>query len=62
MVLENIDSTSNDLSLNGVLLHDIGLIASEFIRFKAQFVHRQCNKVADALVHDAKSLGTHNFG
>ena len=55
--MESIDSSCNNLSLNEILLYEIGLIASEFIKFKAQFVFRQCNKVVDALIDIAKSLG-----
>ena len=40
MVMECIESSSFDLSLNGVLFHDIFTIASDFSRFKTQFVPR----------------------
>ena len=52
LLMECIESKSIDLSLNGVLLHDIGCT------LKAHFVPRQCNKVANALAHTAKSLGS----
>ena len=35
LVMECIESSSLDLSLNGVVIHDIGLRAAEFNRFKA---------------------------
>ena len=58
LVMESIDNNCNDLSLNRVLIHEIGLIAYEFIRFKVQFMLRQCNKVPDTLAYAAKSLGS----
>ena len=56
-----IESSSLDLSLNVVVIHDIGLRAAEFNRFKAQFVLRQCIRVADVLAHASKNLGSQTW-
>ena len=55
---ELIESNAVGLPDNRSLVHDISVLGLSFVRFKAQYVPRCCNKIVNSLAHLAKLVGS----
>ena len=56
--IEQIETSTLDLSYNESLVHEISVLRLRFARFKVQYVSRNCTKIADSLTHLAKFVGS----
>ena len=56
-MFEQLDSSVMDLSYSGSSVHEISVLGLRFARFKAQFIPKKFNKVADSLAHLGKFIG-----
>ena len=54
-VFQNFTNSSEDLSLNGIILQDVFYYASWFVRFRSNFAPRCCNNVPDTLAEHGRN-------
>ena len=55
-VMESFENSNEDRSQTGLIISEASGLASKFYYFKAQFVPRACNQVADKLARSARVM------
>ena len=58
MGIECIESSTQIYTYSGSLIHEISRLGLRFSRFKAQYIPRNCNRIANSLAHLAKFVGS----
>ena len=56
--IESIESSIQIFSYSGSLIHEISRLGLRLSRFKAQYVPKNFNRIADSLAHLAKFVGS----